>query len=225
MTTRSPISKSAKPQLDAETPSTTETATFALGCFWSPEARFGSLPGVVCTRVGYAGGTMQNPTYHNLGDYIEAVQLTYDPELITYEDLLDRFWSNHDPTRRPWKRQYTPALFTHDDRQEQLAQATKEKIAGSTTSPVRTEILPASPFYLAEDYHQKYHLQQQPVLRDEYRDIYPNLEDFVDSPAATRVNGYVAGYGTVERLNADLDRLGISPAGQKKLQEIVRAGR
>ena len=225
MNTPSPIHEPAKPQLDAEAPTETKTAMFALGCFWSPEARFGSLPGVVRTRVGYAGGTTQNPTYHNLGDHIETVQLAYDPELITYEDLLEHFWNSHDPTRRPWKRQYTPALFTHDDRQAQLAQTAKKKAARSTTSSIRTEVLSACPFYLAEDYHQKYHLQQQPVLRDEYRAIYPDLDDFADSPAATRVNGYVAGYGTAHDLNADLGRLGLSATGQKKLQEIVRAGR
>ena len=203
-----------------ESPPRTRTATLALGCFWAPEARFGVLPGVVRTRVGYAGGTTANPTYRQLGDHIETVQIDFDPDRLTYSEVLEIFWDSHTPTRRPRKRQYLPALFVHDDEQKEVARRTRERLRERHDGRITTEIFPDPTFYLAEDYHQKYHLQQQPALRDEYLRLYPDEHDFVDSTAAARANGYAAGYGSPEAFAADLPRLGLSPSGQKKLEQI-----
>jgi peptide-methionine (S)-S-oxide reductase len=193
------------PPIDASAPAQTETATLALGCFWAPDSIFGSLDGVVRTRVGYAGGTTENPTYHNLGDHTETIQIDYDPTQISYEELLDIHWDSHNPTAQPWSRQYMSIIFYHDSDQHELAMESKQREEASLGSQVYTEIIPFSEFYLAEDYHQKYYLQQEPELMEELTTIYPNFCDFVDSTAVARINGYVGGHVTFEELQEQLN--------------------
>jgi peptide-methionine (S)-S-oxide reductase len=193
------------PPIDASAPAQTETATFALGCFWAPDSLFGSLDGVVRTRVGYAGGTTQNPTYHNLGDHTETIQIDYDPTQISYEELLDIYWDSHNPTGQPWSRQYMSIIFYHDSDQCELAMESNQREETSLGRLVYTEIIPFSEFYLAEDYHQKYYLQQQPELMEELAGIYPNFADFVDSTAVARINGYLGGHVTFEELQEQLN--------------------
>ncbi|MBN1177943.1 MAG: peptide-methionine (S)-S-oxide reductase [Anaerolineae bacterium] len=176
---------------------------------------------MIRTRVGYAGGTTQNPTYHNLGDHTETVQVDYDPALISYQELLDVFWAGHDPTRAAWSRQYASIIFYHDEEQRRLAQASAERYATECDCRVVTEIVPVTTFYLAEDYHQKYRLRQSSVLMDEFAARYPDPADFVDSTAAARVNGYLGGYGTLAALQAEIDGLGLSPQAQEVLLDIV----
>jgi methionine-S-sulfoxide reductase len=177
---------------------------------------------VIRTRVGYAGGTKENPTYRNLGDHTEAIQIDYDPTQISYEELLDIFWESHDPTQRPFSRQYMPFLFYHNEEQKRLALQTRDREAAEAGGTIYTEILPASEFYLAEAYHQKYLLQQVPELMQEFNAMYPNPEDFVASTAAARANGYVGGYGSATALQETLDGFGLSPAGNQKLQGFAR---
>ena len=193
------------PPIDASAPAQTETATFALGCFWAPDSLFGSLDGVVRTRVGYAGGTTQNPTYHNLGDHTETIQIDYDPTQISYQELLDIYWDSHNPTGQPWSRQYMSITFYHDSDQRELAMESKQREETSLGRQVYTEIIPFSEFYLAEDYHQKYYLQQEPELMEELSTIYPNFADFLDSTAVARINGYLGGHVTFEELQEQLD--------------------
>jgi peptide-methionine (S)-S-oxide reductase len=212
-----------KPSLDIYTPDITETATFAMGCFWSPDALFGSLEGVVRTRVGYTGGSTENPTYRNLADHIETIQLDYDPATIRYQDLLDIFFNNHKPIGKPWKRQYMSAVFYHNEEQEQLVDQAKKRMAGQLNREIYTAVYPYQEFYLAEDRHQKYKLQRQPELMAEYRAIYPDFSDFVNSTAVARVNGYLYGYGNREELEVKIGDFGMSPAGQEILHEKARA--
>jgi methionine-S-sulfoxide reductase len=179
------------------------------------------LPGVIRTRVGYAGGTLLNPTYHNLGDHTETVQIDFDPQVISYARLLEMFWQSHNPGRQAWSRQYKAAVFYHDDGQKRLALASREQAAARLKGNIYTEILPATAFYLAEGYHQKYYLQQAPELWGEYVALYPALGDLVNSTAAARVNGYLAGHGTPEGFQRDLPGLGLSPAGRNKLIKIA----
>ena len=167
---------------------------------------------MVRTRVGYAGGTTENPTYHNLGDHTEAIQIEYDPAVISYEELLDVFWSSHSPTNSPWSRQYMSILFYHNDEQKRLALETRDREVARLGREVFTEIVPFSEFYLAEAYHQKYRLQQVSALMREFRAMYPDDDDFVSSTAAARINGYIAGYGTVERFQEELNSFGLSAA-------------
>ena len=144
-----------------------EKATFGAGCFWGVEVAFRQVPGVVSTEVGYLGGTLENPTYKevcsgNTG-HAEVVEVTYDPARVSYEDLLNVFWTIHDPTTLNRQgpdhgTQYRSAIFYHDDRQKQTAAASKERLgaSGRFPRPIVTEITPASAFYRAEEYHQRY---------------------------------------------------------------------
>jgi peptide-methionine (S)-S-oxide reductase len=176
---------------------------------------------VIRTRVGYAGGTKENPTYRSLGDHSETIQIDYDPTQITYQDLLDLFWDSHNPTVRPWSRQYASIIFYHNEEQRQLALETKEREAARYGHEILTEIVPFSNFYRAEDYHQKYRLQQVPELIDAFHAIYPGTDEFVDSTATARVNGYLGGYGTLETVQSELENLGLSQASTQELLDIL----
>jgi peptide-methionine (S)-S-oxide reductase len=173
--------------------------------------------------VGYAGGSKANPTYHSLGDHSETIQIDYDPAQISYQELLDIFWSSHSPTARPWSRQYASIIFYHNEEQKRLAEASRDREAAGRGSPIYTEIVPFAQFYLAEAYHQKYQLQQIPALLRELRAIYPRDGDWIDSTAAARINGYLAGYGSLAELRAGIEDLGLSPVAQQKLLDLVSA--
>ena len=144
-----------------------EKATFAAGCFWGVEAAFRQIPGVVATRVGYTGGHTDDPTYervcsHTTG-HAEAVEVTFDPERVSYEQLLDVFWTKHNPTTKNRQgldigNQYRSSIFFHSPEQQEAAERTKESQQAKLHWPKKivTEIVPASEFHEAEDYHQQY---------------------------------------------------------------------
>ncbi len=142
-------------------------ATFAAGCFWGVEASFRQLPGVTATRVGYTGGKTANPTYKDVctdtTGHAEAVEVDYDPSKLSYEKLLNVFWENHDPTQvdrqgPDWGTQYRSAIFFHSPEQEAEAKASKGNLdkSGRYRKPIATQVVPATTFYEAEDYHQQY---------------------------------------------------------------------
>jgi peptide-methionine (S)-S-oxide reductase len=142
-----------------------ERATFAAGCFWGVEASFREIEGVVSTRVGYTGGRTADPTYEQVCSdatgHAEAVEVSYDPALVSYDELLGVFWSIHDPTtpnRQGWDfgSQYRSAIFFHDPDQERAANASRDERQASSARPIVTEITPATTFYEAEEYHQRY---------------------------------------------------------------------
>ena len=144
-----------------------ETAIFAAGCFWGVEATFRQVEGVVSTRVGYTGGTVANPTYEQVCSgktgHAEAVEIEYDPSEVSYEQLLNVFWENHDPTTLNRQgpdvgAQYRSAVFFNNPEQETAARASRDKLqqSGKYKRPIVTEITPASEFYKAEEYHQQY---------------------------------------------------------------------
>jgi len=120
-----------------------------------------------------------------------------------------------------WSRQYMSAVYFHSEEQKKLAVETRNREAAKSKIKIYTGIVPASEFYLAEAYHQKYLLRQRPVLMKEFNAIYPATEDFVNSTAAARINGYLSGYGTFSTLKAELNNLGLPPATSNKLLEIV----
>jgi peptide-methionine (S)-S-oxide reductase len=177
---------------------------------------------VIRTRVGYTGGTTQDPTYRDLGDHSEAIQIDYDPTQITYQELLDVFWYSHNPTARAWSRQYASFIFYHSDEQKEIAIEAKERQAAKRGKEIVTEIVPASEFYLAEAYHQKYQLRRDGDLLAEFIAIYPDVADFVASTAAARVNGYLGGHGSLDALEDELGDLGLSPAASERLLKIAR---
>ena len=179
-----------------------ETASFSMGCFWRPDALFGSIRGVIRTRVGYAGGTTENPTYRDLADHIETVQLNYQPARLSFAELLDIFFSHHKPTGSPWKRQYISAIFYHNQAQKELAIEAKQRASAQFKQDINTAIQPYKDFYAAEDRHQKYKLQRQAFLLAEIGKHYPNFSALVSSTLAARLNGYLYGYGRKEDLEA-----------------------
>jgi len=144
-----------------------ETATFGAGCFWGPEATFRKLDGVTATSVGYMGGSLENPTYEEVctgrTGYAEVVDVEFDPSRIAYQELLEVFWACHDPTTRNRQgpdigTQYRSVLFFHSPEQAAAARASKEKLerSGRHRREIVTEITPASKYYPAEEYHQRY---------------------------------------------------------------------
>ncbi len=163
-----------------------------------------------------------NPTYHSLGDHSESIEIDYDPTVVSYKDLLKIFWEGHDPGARPWSTQYKAAIFYHDDGQKRLAEATRDAIEAARKIKVRTEILPASTFYLAEGYHQKYSLRSQTEIMKEFRAIYPSDEAFVNSTATARVNGYLAGLARFEDVREAVDNLGLPANGRDRLLGAIR---
>ena len=175
------------------------------------------------TRVGYAGGTKDSPAYHDLGDHTETIQIDYDPTVVSYRELLDIFWSSHSPVMPSLSRQYMSIVFYHNEEQRKLAMETKRLKESSSGGKVYTQIVPYSAFHLAEAYHQKHQLQRVPELMREFRAIYPDTDDFINSTAVARVNGYLGGYGTLEELRDDLPGFGLSPEASDKLLDIVRA--
>jgi peptide-methionine (S)-S-oxide reductase len=140
-------------------------ATFGAGCFWGVEAAFRQIPGVTKTETGYEGGTLDNPTYedvcsHTTG-HAEVVQVTYDPERVSYDELLEVFWRKHDPTqlnRQGWDvgDNYRSVVFTEDEEQREAAARSKAHEQARYRKPIVTQIDPAATFYPAEDYHQQY---------------------------------------------------------------------
>jgi len=155
----------------------TAKATFAGGCFWCMEPPFDKLEGVISTISGYAGGTKTNPTYEEVSagktGHAEVVQITYDPKKIAYEKLLEVFWHNVDPLT-PNRQfcdvgsQYRTAIFYHDETQKRLAEESKKALSKRFKEPIVTEIVAASEFYPAEDYHQDYYIKN-PLRYKYYR--------------------------------------------------------
>lgn len=144
-----------------------EKATFAAGCFWGVEENFSRVRGVISTKVGYTGGSMENPGYYDVASgktgHAESIEIIFDSEIISYEELLEIFWKIHDPTTKNKQgpdigTQYRSAIFYHDEIQRENALNSKKKQEESKRydSSIKTEIVPASVFYPAEEYHQKY---------------------------------------------------------------------
>ncbi len=175
--------------------------------------------------MGYSGGTKHSPSYHSLGDHSEAIQVDYDPARISYRELLTIFWSSHNPTNRSRSRQYKAAIFYHNEEQKQLALDTRSNEVKKRTKKVHTEILPFTGFTAAEDYHQKYRLRNEQPLLNEFRAIYTDENDLMNSTAVARVNGYLGGYGTPEDLTKVLNDLGLSRKGKKTLVDILSSTR
>lgn len=178
------------------------------------------IEGVIRTRVGYAGGRAEAPSYRSMGDHTETVQVDFDPDRISYEELLKIFWESHDPESSVRSAQYKNAVFYHNAEQARAAEASKAALETHSGRAVQTEILPLRQFTMAEDYHQKYLLKNH-RLKAEILRIYPNHGDLVNSTAAARLNGYAGGYGSKAQMDREIGLLGLSRAGQDLLRETV----
>lgn len=153
----------------AEDHSKEETAIFASGCFWCTQSDFDGVKGVVSTTAGYTGGNVANPTYEDVSGgntgHVESLQVKYDPNVVSYQELLDFYWHSIDPTRNDGQfcdkgAQYRPVIFYYNENQKKLAEKSKNALeAGKLIHPVLVDILPAKTFYPAEEYHQKYYVK------------------------------------------------------------------
>lgn len=191
-----------------------QKAYFAMGCFWGSEALLAGAPGVVSTRVGFAGGTLENPTYRSIGDHVETVEVLYDPDLITYPELLRHFWRHHNARAKPIFRQYASAVFAVDESQEKAAKkerrAWQQKTGGDK---LLTAVLPIQKFYPAGESHQKYYLQQDPPLLESL----PDGEQKLNTLLATKLNAVAGRGGERESLEKTLAELGINPEARDLL--------
>uniref|UniRef100_A0A1B6LP76 peptide-methionine (S)-S-oxide reductase n=2 Tax=Graphocephala atropunctata TaxID=36148 RepID=A0A1B6LP76_9HEMI len=185
-----------------------EKATFGMGCFWGVETLFGGRTGVLRTRVGYGGGNAPNPTYKNIQDHTEITQVDFDPQTVSYAELLDMFWKNHDPTFKT-KAQYCSLILYHSPEQKSLAEKTREQLRQTSKEEVVTRIEPFEIFYDAEGYHQKFYLQQHTWLC-----AMLELDDadcllLRDSALAARLNAWVVGIGSLPQIEQEAPRLGL----------------
>ncbi|XP_058980033.1 peptide methionine sulfoxide reductase isoform X2 [Musca domestica] len=183
-----------------------KTATFGMGCFWGAESLYGATTGVLRTTVGYAGGTKEGPT----GDHTEVLEIDYDPNVISFKDLLHLFWNNHEyGLTTPIKRQYMSLILYHDEEQKTIAEQSKiEEQIKRSPEVITTEIRAKTNFYPAEDYHQKYRLQGHRDLCDT---LNLNSKLLQTSYVATKLNGYLAGVGGFEQFKSEVDTMGLTP--------------
>lgn len=180
-------------EFDAQSPDDTETATFGLGCFWGPDAAAGAIDGVVRTRVGYAGGTKPDPSYEVIGDHTEVVRIDYDPDRVSFTDLLEWAFSEHRPHRQPGKRQYQNIIFTETaEQREQL----RTFLDGSEfdRERIQTRLEALDTFYVAEAYHQKFQLRGKRWITDVFDEADYDAEGIRESPAAAKLNAHAAGH-------------------------------
>lgn len=172
------------------------------------------------TRVGYAGGTKDEPSYHDLGDHSEAIQVEFDPERITFDDLLAIFLKEHDPFARSASAQYKAVLWTHGEAQAKRARKALAALARKHGREPKTEVRPAPRFWIAEDYHQKYYLRGKKGLLAALLGPGADGARVRESTLAARANGWVAGYGTAEQIAAEIDALEL---GEKAREALRRA--
>jgi len=152
---------------------------------------------------------------------METVQLEYDPERITYGELLEIFFASHDAARPSYNRQYASAIFYHSESQKHLAEKAIKKAQSTLKARVVTEVIPYAGFTRAENYHQKYFLRNQPELEKRFEAIYPDPGNLTDSTAAARVNSYLGGYGSREQFEREAPGLGLNDVEVRALKKLV----
>lgn len=213
-------SESKRPPIDKMRPDNLNTATFAMGCFWGPDVVFGGIKGVWKTRVGYAGGDKDNPTYHNLGGHTETIQVEYDPKQISYRELLEVFFDNHNPYVKPYSTQYKSIVFYHNDNQKEAYQEYVSKLKENRT--LYTELKPYENFYYAEFYHQKYQLQGFSKLMKAVEKYYPKDMDFINSTLTARLNYYVGARKGIELLEKEKELYGLDEETITWLKSFIK---
>ncbi|XP_043280936.1 peptide methionine sulfoxide reductase [Venturia canescens] len=198
----------------------TKRATFGMGCFWAGDSLFGATPGVVTTCVGYAGGNKPSPTYRNIGDHTEVIDIEYDPAIVSFTELLSLFWNNHEyGLTTKIKTQYGSLILYHDDEQKTIAEKSRAHEQHERGEPLTTAIKEFERFYPAEDYHQKYRLQGHPWLVETIG--LTSGEALRTSPLASKLNGYIAGAGSIEQFEKDVANFNLSEKAIQYLRKCV----
>ncbi len=164
------------------------------------------------TRVGYAGGTTIAPTYRQIGDHSETLQIDFDPNLITYDEILRQFWENHNAVKeRNYKgRQYISILLYHDESQRETAKRLKAEWERLQNGEIQTEFQAYANFYVAEDYHQKYYLKRYVKATSEIQHLFYDHDAFINSTISARLNGFVKGFGTMNTIKEEIENWGLN---------------
>jgi peptide-methionine (S)-S-oxide reductase len=198
--------------------------TLGMGCFWSPDALFGQLAGVIRTRVGYAGGTTEHPTYREMGDHSETVQIEYDPVRLSLEDLLELFWSSHKTINiNEYKgRQYQSLVLYHDADQLGVIERVLNDIEAQGEGRPDTEVAPLTAFYTAEERHQKYYLKRYPDAITKLASLYPSAEELTRATLAARLNGLAKGYTNLARVCEELRTWPVSEEDRERMIRLVK---
>ncbi|NFB57340.1 peptide-methionine (S)-S-oxide reductase [Clostridium botulinum] len=191
-------------------------AYFSMGCFWSVEALFDSLDGVVKTYVGYTGGNTLFPTYNSIGDHLETLEVYYDSSKIAFENLLTIFEKNHNYIVRPNLLQYYSAIFYNNENEKELCLDWKKNKKEELKTEVLTRISPIEEFY-----HQKYYVQLEPVIMSNLRSKFSTGNDLISSPLCHKLNAYLAGYGSLKELNKEIEDFNLSEDAKNRLLSIV----
>ena len=189
-------------------------AAFGMGCFWGPDALFGAEEGVIRTRVGYAGGVENNPTYSNIGSHTETILIEFDADKVNYSNLLNIFWENHHYRTAGSKNQYASRIFYANEEQKNQAEQSKSQKEEDET--VATKIQDLN-FTVAEDYHQKYRLRHSKMIKN-FSEMTP--DEFRDSPLAAKLNAYAAGHLSLKAIKEfDLE---VEPGFKDRLMNSAR---
>lgn len=184
-----------------------QRAYFAMGCFWGSEAMLAGCPGVEFTQVGFSGGTTPDPSYSAIGDHVETVEVSYDPQKVTYSQLLDYFWRHHNAHAKPIFRQYASAVFTLEPAQTQVAKQLRDAKRSAQGEPLLTAVRPLQKFYPAEMSHQKYYLQQDSELLGR---LPRQGEQRLNTRLACKLNALLGSGGDQAALQSSLIELGLS---------------
>jgi peptide-methionine (S)-S-oxide reductase len=163
-----------------------------------------------------------DPTYYSLGDHSETIQIDYDPDQISYEDLLAVFWDSHSPYSRSWSTQYASKIFYHSEEQKQQAEVSLQREEARAGRRIYTDLVSFDRFYLAEDYHQKYYLRYEDEVMAELQAVYPQTRDFINSTAVARLNGFAGQWISEEELETLLPQLSLSDKMADKLLAQAR---
>ncbi len=196
------------------------TITFGMGCFWGPAAEFAVIDGVLRTRVGYAGGDSTTPSYDNLGNHIEVFEVDYDPDLLSYEDMVKLYFYVYDATARPFSQRVTPVIYYRNEAEQEISERVKLSIEANSEKGLFTVIRPLEVFYLAEEKHQLSYLKQETSLYMEVREIFVEEDALLLSILASKLNGFIAGYGLDSDLASILKSSGLSNASLDRIKDI-----
>ncbi|AZN41868.1 peptide-methionine (S)-S-oxide reductase [Paenibacillus albus] len=200
------------------------TVTLGMGCFWSPDALFGQIRGIIRTRVGYAGGTLDQPTYRQLGDHTETVEMDYDTRILSLENVLDIFWSNHNPVNiNDYKgRQYQSLILYRDQNQLDVIQKVMKKREEQGKGKPDTELASFNRFYPAEDRHQKYYLKRYPSAIEELSKLFPSPQELTNATLAARLNGLAKGYTNLRTILDEIHTWPISEDEKGNLHQLIQ---
>ncbi|EJW87342.1 peptide methionine sulfoxide reductase [Wuchereria bancrofti] len=198
-----------------------QKAYLGMQCFWGAESTFAKLDGVLATRVGYAGGTTAVPNYRNIGDHTEVTEVQFDENIISYNEVLDCFWRNHNPTKE-YKKQYKSAILYVNDQQKEIVKQSLKKIQEKYNNrKLDTYVQKLVQFYQAEDYHQKYWLRCQTAI---FKKLNLNNEEVVSSLLAAKVNAFLAGYTNFDLLKQLANQYQLDNDVTKLIESIALTG-